>query len=183
MIKICINKDGRGPGDEAGEEFYGYIKDLVNHPKVQEMQRYMQHGLTTCYQHCLYVAYYNYRVCKFLKLDARSAARAGMLHDLFLYDWHDYAKKTGHHFHGLTHPGEALRNARKFFALTSLEEEIIKKHMWPLTLVPPVRGESLVICMTDKYCGLCETVGDRHKMLYRRFALYRKIMQVLSVHA
>lgn len=182
MKKICINENGRMPGDEGGGEFYECIKDLASHPAVLEMKNYMQHGMTTCYQHCLSVAYYNYRVCRFLGLDARSAARAGMLHDLFLYDWHDHAKKTGKHFHGFTHPGEALKNARKYFELTSLEEEIIRKHMWPLTPLPPVRAESFVICMTDKYCGICETVGDRHKMLYQRFALYRKVLNILLAH-
>lgn len=180
MRRICIDKDGYTPDDGKDKEFYRYIQDLVIHPAVQEMKNYIQHGTTTCYQHCLQVAYYNYRICKRLGLDAHSAARAGMLHDFFLYDWHDYARKTGKHFHGLTHPGEALRNARKYFALTALEEEIIRKHMWPLTPVPPTRAESFVICMTDKYCGLCETIGDRHKMLYQRFALYRKLAHLFQ---
>lgn len=180
MKKIRINENGRGPGDEGGREFYECIKDLVSHPAVQEMKNYIQHGTTTCYQHCLYVAYYNYRVCIRFGLDARSAARAGMLHDLFLYDWHDYARKSGKHFHGFTHPAEALKNARKHFALSSLEEEMIRKHMWPLTPVPPVRAESFVICMTDKYCSLCETVGDRHRMFYQRFALYRKLIHLFQ---
>ena len=103
-----------------------------------------------------------------------------MLHDLFLYDWHDHAKKTGNHFHGLTHPRESLKNARKHFVLTSLEEEMIKKHMWPLTPVPPVRAESFVICITDKYCSTCETVGDRHRMFYQRFELYRKLIHLFQ---
>lgn len=25
---------------------------------------------------------------------------AGLLHDLFLYDWHFHAKETGNYFHG-----------------------------------------------------------------------------------
>ena len=61
-----MNKNGRAPQDEGGEEFYDCIKDLVNHPVVLEMKNYIQHGTTTCYQHCLNVAYYNFRLCKFL---------------------------------------------------------------------------------------------------------------------
>ncbi len=180
MRKIHINENGRVSGGTDCEEFYECIKDLASHPIVQEMKNYIQHGTTTCYQHCLSVAYYNYKICRRLGLDARSAARAGMLHDLFLYDWHEHAKKTGNHFHGLTHPRESLKNARKHFVLTSLEEEMIKKHMWPLTPVPPVRAESFVICITDKYCSTCETVGDRHRMFYQRFALYRKLIHLFQ---
>ena len=59
-----MGKNGRRRDDQAGEEFYECIKDLLEHPVVQEMQKYIQHGTTTCYQHCLNVAYYNFRLCR-----------------------------------------------------------------------------------------------------------------------
>ena len=64
-------------------EFYECIRDIVSHPAVLEMKKYYQHCDTDCYEHCLDVAYNNYKICKKLGLDARSAARGGMLHDLF----------------------------------------------------------------------------------------------------
>ena len=150
-------------------EFYHAIREVAHHPVVLEMKKYTQHGSTSCYSHCLHVAYYNYCICRFFGLDARSAARAGMLHDLFLYDWHLYAKRTGKHFHGLTHPAEALKNARRHFFLNKLEQEMITKHMWPLTLVPPFSPEALIICLTDKYCGFCETVeGIKERFLRQK---------------
>ncbi len=141
------------------EDFYRAVREIAHHPAVLEMKKYPQHGRTSCYSHCLRVAYYNYRICRLLGLDARSAARAGMLHDLFLYDWHQYARRTGKHFHGLTHPAEALKNARRYFRLNPLEQEMIVKHMWPLTLFPPMRREAWIICLTDKYCSTCETMA------------------------
>lgn len=150
------------------EAFYSCISDLVHHPVVLSMKRYTQHGETDCYQHCVNVAYYNYYFCTVLGLDACSAARAGMLHDLFLYDWHTQAARTGQHFHGLTHPKCALRHAEKYFVLNDLEQEMILKHMWPLTIVPPSHWETLVICLVDKYCSLCETVQGWKK---KRFLL------------
>lgn len=152
----------------AGEqEFYACIRDLAEHPVVQKMKNYTQHGHTSCYRHCMRVAYYNYRICRFLGLDACSAARAGMLHDLFLYDWHTHARKTGQRFHGLTHPRRALCNAGRHFVINDLEQEMILKHMWPLTVVPPCHPETLIICLVDKYCSLCETAGGWKKKLSR----------------
>ena len=95
----------------AKREFYKSIQDLAEHPVVLEMKKYPQHGKTNCYKHCLRVAYCNYCLCKMFHLDARSAARAGMIHDLFLYDWHTHAAQTGERFHGLKHPEKAYRNA------------------------------------------------------------------------
>ena len=142
--------------DISKQDFWAYISDLAHDPIVMQMKGYMQHGDTDCYQHCLRVAYYNYRVCSRLGLRAREAARAGMLHDLFLYDWHTYAKETGDRFHGLKHPKRALENAQSNFQLSELERDMILKHMWPLTIVPPKYPESFVICFVDKFCSLFE---------------------------
>lgn len=144
------------------KEFYDCIKDVADHPIVQQMKQYPHHCDTNCYEHCLHVAYYNYKICKRMDLNAKAAARAGMLHDLFLYDWRKHAKATGNHFHGMTHPRRALKIAEKNFKLSSLERDIILKHMWPLTLVPPKYLETHVICFTDKYCGSLE-IADHFK--------------------
>lgn len=101
------------------KDFWNCICDVATHPVVLRMKLYPHHGNSSCYDHCIHVAYYNYQWCRFLHLDAKSAARGGMLHDLFLYDWHTHTKKTGDHFHGLTHPKVALKNARKFFDLNA----------------------------------------------------------------
>ena len=139
-------------------EFYSEVKDIAEHPVVLRMKLYPHHGSTNCYQHCMNVAYYNYQWCRFLHLDARSAARAGMIHDLFLYDWHTHARKTGDRFHGLTHPEKSYQNARKFFDLNHIERDIILNHMWPVTFFKvPRTKEGWITTLTDKYCGACET--------------------------
>ena len=80
------------------------------------------------------------------------------LHDLFLYDWHTHAKRTGDHFHGMTHPKRALMNAEKFFDLNSIERDIIINHMWPVTLFSvPRTKEGWITTLADKYCGSFET--------------------------
>ena len=98
-----------------------------------------------------------YEICRILGLNAKAAARGGILHDLFLYDWHFHAKETGNYFHGLTHPRRALENAQRLFSLTDREKNIILRHMWPLTVTPPKYREAYVIVMFDKYCSLMET--------------------------
>lgn len=141
------------------KEFYSAVEDIVEHPAVCQMKRYLHHGDSSCYQHCLNVAYHNYQVCRFLRLDARSAARGGMLHDLFLYDWHTHAKETGNHFHGLTHPRTAHDNAEKLFELNHIEKDVILSHMWPVTILRfPRTIEGVIITITDKYCGAFETM-------------------------
>ena len=75
------------------KEFIEITKDLLTNEKVKEMKNYRQHYDISTYEHCLNVAYISYRVCKKLKWDYKSMARAAVLHDLFLYDWRKSKEK------------------------------------------------------------------------------------------
>ena len=68
-------------------------------------------------------------------------------------------REEGHRLHGLRHPRIALDNARRDFVLTSREEDIIRKHMFPLTLRPPRYKESVVVTCADKLCAMGELVN------------------------
>jgi uncharacterized protein len=95
-----------------------------------------------------------------LKLDYQSAARGALLHDFFLYDWrnHDVPDLPAGKFHGIEHPKIALANAKKHFVLNDIEKDIVRKHMWPLTLVPPKYKESFIVSFADKYLASKEFV-------------------------
>ena len=68
-------------------EYIQIILEIFNNSTVQQMDNFRQHYDSTCLEHCLEVSYISYKICKKLGLDYVSAARAGLLHDLFLYDW------------------------------------------------------------------------------------------------
>ena len=68
-------------------EFNNIIYPIIKNETVQEMKNYKQHYETSCFEHCLTTSYYCYKICKKFNLDYKSASKAAMLHDLFLYDW------------------------------------------------------------------------------------------------
>ncbi len=138
--------------------FLSCIADLLESEEVQRMKNYIQHGKTSTFDHSMVVAFKSFRLCRRLNLDYRSASRGGLLHDLFLYDWHD--KKARGSLHGFHHPSTALKNASSIFSLSDKEKDIIKKHMWPLTVVPPKSREAYVICYFDKVCTSKEVVRE-----------------------
>lgn len=138
--------------------FLSCIEDLLESEEVQKMKSYTQHGKTSTFDHCMVVAFRSFLFCRRFKLDYRSAARGGLLHDLFLYDWHDKEERVS--LHGFHHPSIALNNANNIFLLSDKEKEIIKKHMWPLTIVPPKTREAYVICYFDKVCTTKEVVRE-----------------------
>lgn len=140
-------------------EFVQIVRDLLLVEQVQSMKQYIQHGNTSTLSHCLVVAYYSYRLALWLPIQFsyKSLVRGAMLHDFYLYDWH--IPDQSHKLHGFVHPRIALRNARRYFELNPIEEDIILKHMWPLTLnTLPACREALLVCLVDKVCSLAETL-------------------------
>ena len=137
------------------EEFENIIKDIKENETVNLMKNYRQHFNTSCYEHCYNASYYCFLIAKKLHWDYKSVARAAMLHDLFLYDWRK-RENNRKGFHAFTHGNTACQNACKLFNLTEKEQNIIKRHMFPVTLIPPKSKEGLLLTLVDKYCGLIE---------------------------
>lgn len=139
----------------SDREYMDIMKDIISNEKVQQMKQYRQHYSVNCFDHCLYVSYNLYSLCKKYNLDYKSAARAGMVHDLFLYDWRKREDgRTG--FHAFTHPKAAYKNAKEIFDLNDKEKDIILKHMWPVTPEFPKYKETFLMTYVDKYFACAE---------------------------
>lgn len=136
-------------------------KDIILSPEAQEMKKYIQHGETTVFEHCVAVAKYSLLIAYFLErtlkigVDKDSLVKGALLHDYFLYDWH--FKDHPNRFHGFTHPSVARNNADRDFELNDVERDIIAKHMFPLTPFLPMYRESFIVSIADKWCALAET--------------------------
>ena len=137
------------------EIYMDIVKDIIENEMVQQMKQYRQHFSVSCFDHCLYVSYNLYLLCKKHKLDYVSAARAGIVHDLFLYDWRKRQEgRKG--LHAYTHARTAYENAKKIFNLNKKEKDIILKHMWPVTLTIPRYKETFLMTYVDKYFAYSE---------------------------
>lgn len=164
-------------------EFYSIIEDLINNETVCKMKNFKQHYNTSTYDHCLNVAYLSYIVCKKLKLDYISATRAGMLHDLFLYDWRNSRKLLKlEKAHAFIHPKIAFENASKLFELNEKEKDIILKHMWPVTIALPKYKESYIITFIDKFSAIRESYHFYDNLLKtKKFYKYAYIFFCLLI--
>jgi uncharacterized protein len=141
--------------------FYEYIAELIETPEIEDLKNFTHHLKTTRFQHSLNVSYYNYKVCKFLGWDYISAARGGLLHDLYFYNTAEYEKLENDNIgHLKNHPQVALKNSDKFH-LNRLERDIIAKHMFPFAWTPPKYKETYVIVLVDKFCAILERFGKK----------------------
>jgi len=172
-LKIKINKD---------VEFNKIIKEIIEKSKVQNMRDYRQHFNISCYEHCYLVSYYCYIICKKLNLDYMSATRAGMLHDLFLYDWrkNDKSRKG---IHAFTHGKTAYKNACEIFDLNDKEKDMILKHMWPVTIILPKYKETFILTFVDKYCAVYEMIESLfgEKITFKKCMKYAYLLLCIII--
>ena len=142
--------------------FWEEVRQVCSSSRMNKSRTFYQHGKINIYVHSLRVAYICYYWVKkyHLHVDEKALIRGALLHDYFLYDWHD--KEHEHKRpHGFFHPSAALCNAKQDFILTRKEENIIQRHMFPLTLIPAGCKEAWLVCMADKVCSTRETVRER----------------------
>ncbi len=123
------------------------------------MKHFIQHGRISTYEHAASVTRLSFYLNRRLRLGASDPelVRGAFLHDFYLYDWHDSASHK--RLHGFHHPAVALKNAMQRYALSPVEQNIIKSHMWPLTLFSfPKCRAAVIVCLADKICSAYETV-------------------------
>jgi len=161
-LAFSIRRGLRRFRDDAVAEFYLHIQPLLECQQVQDLENYTQHNCYSRLSHCLDVAYYSFFIAKLLRWDSGSAARGALLHDLYLYDRREDDEQCKGHMRN--HPKIALENARKICPLNKIEENIIRRHMWLITLTPPRYKEGFIVTFVDKYCALREAlIGYRNK--------------------
>ena len=140
---------------EKLEEIIVFLKENT---RFNETKNFIQHGNTSVYTHVIAVAKKSIEIAEKYNLDVDmdSMIRGALLHDYFLYDWHDGKRERW--IHGFTHPMKAYKNAKSEINLNRLERDIIIKHMFPLTILPPRYLESWIVTYSDKYVSLVETL-------------------------
>lgn len=144
------------------EEFNALIAPFIEHEKFKEMAKYIQHGNVDTMTHCIGVAADCFVINRKYNLGMREDVLipAALLHDFYLYDWHEDEK--WHKLHGFQHPSFASSNAMKHFKVSSEVSKCIRSHMWPLTLLnAPSSKEAWLICLVDKGVSFNETIFQR----------------------
>ncbi len=137
--------------------FLQCVSPLLNTSEVNSMKQWRRHFCATCYDHSLFVSYVAFRLARYFRWDYRAAARAGLLHDLYLYDPTDSSAHPGNQC--LDHPEFALRNAMALCPdLTENEKNAIVSHMFPLAVHLPRCREALAVNIADKICATIEVV-------------------------
>ena len=155
------------------DKFIEIGRSIIFHPVYLRTRDFTHHD-ETVFEHTLMVAFEAFRFAEKYALDIESITRGAILHDFFLYDWHKEGrrvKKPLFKKHGFTHARIAYENAKFYFPVNKKEKDVILKHMFPLTLKPPMYIESWAVNVIDDYVTYREYFKDRketHKLLFKK---------------
>jgi len=146
------------------DSFYEIVDDILKCSEFDKLKLYTHHGITR-HEHCLRVAYYTYIVCKKLHLNYIEATRAALLHDFFT----DEVSNLNAWGRFRNHPTYALINAKKYFEISDLQENIIVRHMFPITFIPPKYIESWIVDIIDDVSAIYDKAYSIRKQLVTAF--------------
>lgn len=190
MIFDRLNKLKR-QNDAA--RFTMYYRDLLADTGLGEIASFSQHKGTTRLAHSVAVAYFSFAFFRALGMSfhEEDLIRGALLHDYYTYDTQDPEAAPKDHWK--SHPETAVENASKEVELSPIEEEIIRKHMFPVTKELPGCKEAVVVSVADKLCAVYEylcrenayrklrssIMGEGAEALIRipRFTFFRKAIE------
>ena len=164
-------------GYENDYEFLRLVKDILDNKKFEMMKDCVHHGMSR-WEHSMRVSYYSYKIAKKFRLNYIDTARGGLLHDFFVNDDLTVMKQK---FSIFFHPYHSLDNAKKYFRLSQLEEDIIINHMFPtLPHKIPKNIESWIVSFVDKIVATYEFYESYGKtVVYKLPNLYVILLLVL----
>ena len=139
------------------QEFLDIVSPIINNEEFLKRKNYAHHENESVYDHSMKVAFSSYLCAKKLKLDYKSVAIGGLLHDFYYEDWQNkHVHKKFFQMHGFVHARQALENSKKVFPelMNKKIENIILRHMFPLNIVPPKYKESWIVSIMDKKCSM-----------------------------
>lgn len=139
--------------DEVAGEYLEDVLDILTNKEFLKLNYYTHHHWTTRLMHSINVSYISWLIARKLKCDAKSVARAGLLHDFCLYDF-KVETPTGE-MQTFYHPKAAAKSSAELFEISDLERDAILSHMFPFGPLPNSK-EAWIITMADKMCATVE---------------------------
>lgn len=156
------------------DEWLSIVERILLHKEFQKRKLFRHHKNMSVWDHSILVSFSSFMMAKYFNADQRVCAIAGLLHDFYSQAWIStpeiemlengkYAqemkiKKPLFKMHGFTHAKDAAKNYVKFFP--ELENKkitnAIKRHMFPLNIIPPRYKEGFIITIVDKWNSVHE---------------------------
>ena len=138
------------------KQFLEIAKPILRNIEFQRRKTFLHHQ-DSVYEHSIRVALTAYNIAKHIskykKVNMNNVVIGALLHDFYLTPWRDNKTLIIWKKHGFTHGKIAAFNSYQICPdlINKRIENSIKRHMFPLTIIPPKYLEGWIITLADKY--------------------------------
>ena len=87
-------------------------------------------------------------------INVKDAVCSSLLHDIGMTEKHVFHSRSWKKAY--THPIRGAEVAKNEYRTNSVQENAIRRHMWPICIVPPKHKEGWVVLAADKICSVKE---------------------------
>ena len=127
--------------------------DIVRSDRFQKAWTIDHHIRYNVAVHSLEAACYALRIARWLKrrgikVNEEDVVRAALLHDIGMTE--DRVSKSPSYMKAYTHPRAGYRIAKDEFSANKVQLEAIRRHMWPICVLPPLHLTGWIVLTADK---------------------------------
>lgn len=133
------------------------IEHLLSTGRFKDEFNIRHHHTSNVFTHSMRVSRLSLKIAKFLnlKINEKDLLIGSLLHDYFLYNWHDKNSHNG--LHGYTHSKVAADNAKLDYNINKKIYNMIYSHMFPLNITHiPKSKEAWILTIADKLVAVKE---------------------------
>lgn len=177
------------------DEWLLYVEDILLSDEFQKRKLFKHHHNLSVWDHSILVSFKSFIVAKYFNASARICAIAGLLHDFYTQAWlyseelekiddgkylsEFNIKKPLFKMHGFVHGNDAAINLEKYFPELKNDRIInsIKRHMFPLTPIPPKYKEGIIITCVDKLNSVRELPSIGLVSIKMKNVIYNKFFK------
>ena len=140
--------------------------DILDSERFRKAKTIPHHN-TNVAEHSLNTSEAALRICVWLKrrgirVDQGEVIRACLLHDIGMTEevvHHSVSWKKAY-----SHPRTGAQIARREYGVKKEQEEAIRRHMWPVCVIPPKNRIGWIVIAADKYSSIKEMLKKIHRI-------------------
>lgn len=155
------------------QEVFSLGDDIIHSESFEKAKHVQHHIHYTVAAHSVEVAVYALLILRWLKshnaaqkVSEKEIVRAALLHDIGMTN--DAVHDSPSYRKAFSHPKEGHRIARDVFHLNKTQLNAIRRHMWPIGIIPPSHIMGWILVMADNMSSFNEATAMLKSKMKRR---------------
>lgn len=133
--------------------------EIIDSERFRAAEAIPHHLAGNVAQHSLNVARESCRIAEWLnrhgaKVDVKDAVRGSLLHDIGMTEKEVFRSPSWKKAY--SHPDRGAKLAREEYRANDVQEDAVRRHMWPICLIPPKHAAGWIVSAADKICSIKE---------------------------